>query len=699
MLLHRTTVSIWALMAATPLMAQVVDLQEINVSGATEEAYFGESVALDTGTVSKTGDSLLETPRSVSVITAQQMAERGAQSVDQVLQYSAGIVGGQWGQDARSDWSLIRGFSPSTLHDGLPSRYGFYNDTRPETFMLNSVEVLKGPASGLYGSGSVGGVVNTTSKTAAQEADNMVQLQAGSNERMQIAGDVSGDLNAAGTLRYRFVGLLRDSKDSVYFSQDDAIALAPSITWRPSENTELTVLANYQKNDGSPLIQFASIYGTLLPATGFGTGTYLDSDTFIGEPGFDTYDTEQRAITAVFKHRFNATWSMNASARYLEGESLYQHAWWAFDNFGTGRYNPDGTINRTFYRAENELKTWGLDSYATAEYGLGSIEMRTILGASYTQGYYDSDTGYGAQVAPIDPFNPTYGGFNPISVTDTAGNTITEWGIYLQQRAVFQDRLFVDLGLRYGDIETGTSNGSFGATTVAAQDSAWTGNAAVLYRFDNGLAPYLSYAQSFRQDAIGADVNGTPFKPTEGEQFELGLKYQPVGTDTLLTVAAFDLTKSNLTVADTANPGFQVQTGEARSKGFEFEAFHRFGDVSVKFAYTYLDTEDAEGDYIAQVPKNAASLWVNYEPLDGAMVGWKLGAGMRYNGEAWDGASTYLTPSYTLYDAAVSYGRDNWLVSLNLRNLTDERYMTTCSSGACYFGEGRNVALTLTSKF
>jgi iron complex outermembrane receptor protein len=699
MLLRRTTVSILALMAATPAIAQVVELQEINVSGETEEAFFGTSVSLQSGTVAKTGDAIVATPRSVDVITAQQIAERGAQNVEQALQYSAGVVGGQWGQDGRSDWSLIRGFSPSTLHDGLASRYGYYNDTKPEPFLLNSVEVLRGPASGLYGSGSVGGVVNTTSKTSAQQSDNMIQVQAGSNARKQLAGDVSGDLNEQGTLRYRFVGLLRESDGPMNYSNDDAIALAPSLTWRPSSDTELTLLANYQKNDGTPLIPFASIYGTLLPATGFGNGDYLDSDVFIGEPGFDTFETEQRAITAMFKHRFNATWSVNASARYLEGESVYQHAWWAYDNFGNGRYNPDGTINRTFYRAENELKTWGLDSYATAQYGLGGIEMRTIIGASYSQGYYDSDIGYGAQVAPIDPFSPSYAGYNPITVADTDGNTITEWGVYVQNRAVFQDRLIVDLGLRYGDIETGSSNGSFGATTVAAQDGAWTGNAAVLYRFDNGLAPYLSYAESFRQDVIGADVNGKPFEPTQGEQIEIGVKYQPVGTDTLLTASAFDLTKSNMTVADGANPGFQLQTGEASSKGFEFEAFHRFGDVSINAAYTYLDTVDADGDNIGQVPQNAASLWVNYAPQDGALVGWKLGAGVRYNGEAWGGSDTYLTPSYTLYDAAVSYGKDNWMVALNVRNLTNERYVSTCQSGACFFGEGRNVALTLTSTF
>lgn len=697
MFFTRAAVSVCALVAAMPALAQeVIELEQITIEGQSSDGFFGETVATNSGTIMKTGDPIAETPRSVSVITEQQIQQRGARTVEDALKYTAGVTAGQWGLDARSDWSLVRGFSPTTLHDGLPARYGYYNDTTPEPFMLNSVSVLRGPASGLYGSGSVGGVVNTTSKTAAQDAPNLWQLQVGSFDRVQGALDVSGDLNESGTLRYRFVGVARDSKTQVDYSQDDVLALAPSITWRPSEDTELTILGNYQDADRSPLIQFASLYGTLLPATGFGNGTFLPNSLFVGEPGFDKFESEQRSITTMFKHRFNPVWSMNANFRYLEGEAEYQHAWWAFDNIGTGRYNPDGTINRTFYRAENELKTLALDTYATAEYTLGEVQMRTILGASYSRGTYDSDFGYGVQVAPIDPFNPVYTGFNPITVTDTPGTSVDEWGVYAQNRATF-DRWIFDFGLRYGGIETGTSNGSFGATTAAAKDSKWTGNAAIMYLFDNGLAPYVSYATSFQQDAIGADVNGNAFDPTEGEQIELGVKYQPAGTATLLSAAVFDLTKSNLLVADPVNPGFQIQTGEASSRGFEFEAYHSFGEVSVQAAYTYLDTENAAGFEIAQVPEHAASLWLNYAPK--GLPGWQFGGGVRYNGAAWDGVGIQETPAYTLFDTAIAYEQDNWRLALNVSNLTDERYVTTCQSGSCYFGEGRNVALTLTSNF
>jgi iron complex outermembrane receptor protein len=708
MLIRRATASVCALVAALPAFAQDIELDDVVVTGTDTKGYFGEPVALGTGTVAKTGDLIAETPRSVSVVTAEQMQQRGARSVEDALKYSPGVNAGQWGLDNRSDWSLVRGFSPTTLHDGLPSRFGFYNNTKPEPFLLNSVEVLRGPSSGLYGSGSVGGVINTTSKTAAQDTPNLVQLQYGSFNRAQLGVDFSGDGNEDGTLRYRFVGVLRDASTQVDYSQDDTVALAPSFTWRPSDDTELTVLANYQKTNGSPLIQFASIYGTLLPTPlGPNAGQYLDPSLFVGEPGFDMFNTEQASLTAMFKHRFNDVWSMNANARVLSSEGEYQHAWWAFDNFATGRYNPDGTVNRTFYRAENTLDTISADAYATAEYSLGALDMRSVVGASLSRAVYDSDIGYGAQVGPIGPYNPVYAGYPSITVTDTDGTSVDEWGIYNQNRAMLGDNLFVDFGVRFANIKTGVSNGSFGSVTPSAEDSAWTGNFALMYRFDNGLAPYLSWSQSFEQDSIGTDRLGNAFDPTRGEQYEVGLKYQPAGTNTLISAAAFDLTKSNILVTDPIDPTFQVQTGEAKSKGLELELFHSFGEVSVQAAYTFLDTQStaADGstlDYISQVPEQMASVWVNYTPSQANFLGLNIGLGARLVGDskAPDGlGGAHVTPSYTLFDAAVSFERNDWLYALNINNLTDERVITTCEQQACYFGEGRNVMFSVSKTF
>lgn len=696
MQLRRSAISIFALLAASPAVAQDIQLEPITVEDATGEGFFGEPVALETGSVMKTGQPILETPRSVSVVTSDEIQQRGAQDVEEALSYATGVVAGEYGLDNRSDWYLIRGFRPTTFHDGLQARYGFYNDTKPEPFLLDRIEILRGPASGLYGNSEVAGVVNTTSKTAAQDAPNIVQLQFGSHARKQIGLDFGGDANADGTLRYRFVGLLRDAEGQVDYSRDDALAFAPSITWQPTPDTRLTVLANIQRNRTSPMIQFASVAGTRDPAP---NGRFLPESLFVGEPGFDRFDADQNAVTVLFEHRFNDVWSANVNARYTKGSADYRHAWWAYDNFATDRYNPDGTINRTFYRAENEMESAVLDANATADYRLGGFDMRTLLGVGYTRGEYDSDTGYGAVANPIDPFNPVYTGYPDIAVTDTPANTVEESGAYVQNRASLNDRLHIDFGLRYGRIETGETTGTFRSAAISASDEAWTKNLAILYRFDNGLAPYASYAESFRQEIVGADASGRPFEPTRGEQYEIGVKYQPPGTDTLLTASVFDLTKSNLTVADAVNPGFQVQTGEANVRGLELDAVTRIGDFTIDAGYTLLDTENVSGERIATVPEDFGSVWVNYAPSTGVAEGWSFGVGARYSGSKWDGAGVESTPSYMLYDASVGYTTDSYDVRLSLRNLADERHVTYCGGGACYFGEGRSAALTGTFKF
>ncbi|MFD2740948.1 TonB-dependent siderophore receptor [Sulfitobacter aestuarii] len=695
MLCMRSSLSVCALLAAVPALAQDIALDAITIEDQSERGLFGETVAFDSRGITRLDTPIAETPRAINVVTAQQMQERGARSVEEALSYATGVNAGQWGQDARSDWYNIRGFNPTTFHDGLVSRFGYYNDVKPETFLLESVAVLRGPASGLYGNGEVGGVVNTMSKTSARQSPNIVQLSFGNHARKQVGLDFGGDLKADGTLSYRLVGLARDAATGVNFSHDDALALAPSITWRPTADTELTLLARYQKNDATPDIQFASIYGTLLPAP---NGAFLDSDLFVGEPDFDRFDAEHASLTAFFSHRFNDTWTMNLNARWIDAQAQYNHAWWAFDDYPT-RYNPDGTIDRTVYRAENTMESFNMAASATARYALGGWDMQTLIGLDYTRALYDSDTAYGAQNGPIDPFDPSYTGVSIGAVTDTPANTVEEAGAYVQTRASLNDRLHIDAGLRYGWIESGETGGTFSGRTVNATDHALSTNMALLYRFDNGLAPYASYAESFRQEIVGADASGRAFEPTQGRQYELGVKFQPAGPQTLFSAAVFDLTKSNLALADPANPGFQVQSGEANSRGVELELKHRIGDVFLDVGYTWLDTENVSGHWIAQVPADFGSIWADWRPQGGVLEGWILGAGIRHIGEKWEGSDSQRTPAVTLLDASLGWSNDDYDVRLNLQNLTDKDHLSFCDTGACYFGQGRSVSLTGTMKF
>ena len=695
MIFRGLAVSGLALAVASPAVSQTYDLGTITVDAETG-GFVGDGVELSTGTFLKTGAEIAETPRSVDVVTAQQIYEQGADSVEEALRYTPGVSTAAYGLDDRSDWYTTRGFNPTTFHDGLLARYGYYNDVKPEPFLLDRVEVLRGPASGLYGNGEVGGVVNTESKTAANfSGENLVRIGFSDPRSTELEADFGGVLNEAGTLSYRIVGMVRDGTTQVDKSRDDAYAIAPSITWSPNADTEVTLLYTRQEKKGSPLIQFASIYGTLYPSP---DGRYLPDSLFVGEPGFDRYDATRDSLTLSADHRISDIWSVSGRARWLKAESDYDHAWWAFDNYPT-RYNSDGTVNRTFYASEKSLRTLSFDAYATADWDLGGWEMQTVIGASYAEGDYDDDAGYATTTTAIDPFDPVYTGAPAVDIVDTPGSYLEEWGVYVQHRATFAERLHVDGGLRFAGIETGEASGTFTDSTVNAEDEAWTGNLAVLYELPNGIAPYVSYAESFRQEIVDADVDGDTFEPTRGEQYEIGVKYQPEGTDDLYTLAVYDITKSNLTEADPANPGFQIQTGEATSRGVEASLRKHLGDFRIDASAMVQDTENVDGYTIATVPEKLASVWATWAPSEGAYDGLSAGLGVRYTGEKWDGTDTVRTPSTTLVDARLAYQWDRYEAALNVTNLADDRTVSFCGVSECYFGEGREVSVSLAARF
>ncbi len=694
----RATVSTLVLISMTSnLSAQdVTELVEVVIDGGQAyDGFYGDSVEESSQSVSKSETPIAETSRSVSVITQEEMQERGAQSVEHAMQYSPGVVAGQWGLDNRSDWSYVRGFSPTVYHDGLISRYGYYNDTKPETFMLDQVGILSGPSSNIYGNGSVGGVVNTTSKIAGEVAPNILQVSYGSNNRKEVGIDYSGTLGANEDVQYRLVGLWRDADTQVDYQEDNSVAIAPSLAWDITDDTTLKVMLNYQNTETGPLIQFFSPVGVSEPGP---NGEYLSANTFVGEPGFDMFNTEQKAITVMLDHNFGNGWNANLNARKLTSTAEYQHAWWAFDNYETDRYNDDGTINRTFYRAESSLDTIGVNGQVDGIWSLGNVAMSTQIGVNYARGIYDTDSGYGTQIGSIDPYDPDYTGYNDITVTDSAASTSEEIGVYLLNRATFFDKLHLDVGLGWSEIETGETDATFSDATISATDDAFTKSFSIMYESQFGLNTYASYSESFTQEVVGSDYEGNPFDPTFGTQYEVGVKYQPLNTNSLFTFAYFDINKSNLAVMDEDNPDYQIQTGEVNARGYELGVSHKFNEISIDASFTSMETEDTDGFAISGVPEKSGSIWVGYEPA--ALQGFKMAVGARYVGEKWEGGSDVATnPEYTLYDAMIGYETDDWNTSLNIRNLTDNYHTTFCSSYACYLGESRTFDLTVTRKF
>lgn len=650
-------------------------------------------VATRSATGTKTDTPILQIPQSVSVITADRMQDQGVQTVQDALRYVSGVRGEAFGLDARGDSSKIRGSTPAFFLDGLQQTFGNYTNTRTDPFTLERLDVLKGPSSMLYGQSPVGGLINMVSKRPRDEQRTELQLQYGTHDRKQIAIDSTGPLNDEGTLLYRVVAITRDSQSQVDYVKDDRLVLMPSITWRPTDDIEWTLLANIQRDDSGSTSQFLPHRGTVLGAP-YG---HYDTDLFVSEPGFDEYDTEQMALTSQFSWRLGETWTLRQNLRYQESEVSYQqiYGWPPVLN------NDNRTLDRVYHVSKPEVDVWVADHNAQALFDTGPVQHTLLIGTDYQHALTNRKQAGGA-ATPLDLYDPVYGTFDPsiINLTADPEQTVAQQGIYLQDQLRYE-RWMLTLGLRKDWADNRTDGGT------RQKDDAVTGRVGLTYLFDNGIAPYISYSESF-QPIVGLNTStGEPYKPLEGEQWELGIKYQPIDSNSLYTAAVFDLREQNRQMPDPNNPSNTVQTGETSARGLELEAL-----VAVTpgwdliGTYTHLDTEVLEGTSreegarLATIPEDMASLWSQHRFELFGIPGFSAGAGVRYVGASWDGTDTLKTPSTTLFDAMVGYRFQDWAFALNATNLEDETYYTTClSRGDCFLGNRRTVVGTVSYSF
>lgn len=675
-------------------------LQQVNVTAEPEETAVGPVhgyVAKRSATATKTDTPLAETPHSVSVITPDRMRDQGVQTVQDALRYTAGVRGETYGLDSRGDWSTIRGSDPVLFLDGMQQTFGYYASARPDPFALERIEVLKGPSSVLYGQGTVGGIVNLVSKRPLEEQQGEFQMQYGSFARKQAAVDAAGPLNEDKSLLYRIVAVGRDSDMQVKHVPDDRRVLMPSLTWRPNGATEWTVLANFQKDETGSSTQFLPHAGTVLPAPG--GLPQIPIDVFMSEPGFDEYNTEQAGITSLLSHAVNDTWTLRQNLRYSKSEVSYQTIYPQFPP----ALQPTGDIDRVYWIAKPELKYLTLDNQAQAKFGSERLKQTLLFGFDYQHAVTNRDWAYGA-AGSLNLYNPVYGGFTPPGAAQLSAdpeNTVNQLGVYLQDQLTFDKRWIAVLGLRGDRAENKTE----GENT--RDDEAITARVAFMYKADNGVAPYVSYAESF-QPVIGLDVYGRAYEPLEGKQIEAGVKYQPEGSRSFVSAALYDLREKNRQTPDPVNPLNQVQAGESRARGIELEAVLEMNpNWDLIGSYSYTDTEVLrgtpgydDGKRLPSVPDHMASLWTQHRFSIGGVSGFRAGAGLRYVGDSWDGTDTLKTPDYTLFDAMIAYDTGNWSFAVNGNNLEDETYYTTClARGDCFIGTRRSVVATVSYRY
>ena len=547
-------------------------------------------VATRSATGTKTDTPLIETPASISVITAKRIEQQGATSVSQALSYTAGVRGNVFGVDVRFDWLQIRGFDaylPGFFIDGMLARN---NNTwavwKVEPYGAERIEVLKGPASVLYGQANVGGIVNVVSKRPLEEQLNEVGIRIGNHKRVEGMFDFSGPATKDGTLLYRLTGVGLGTDTQVDFAEQKRVFIAPALTWRPNADTSFTLLGQYLRERDVVDLQFLPARGTLQPNPPFGQ---IRRSFFAGEPGYDKFHLDQWALGYLFEHRIDDVWQVRQGVRYREMGVDYKTV------YGTGLdllKDPSGrTLSRGIFTTDETLRAFTADNQLQADFATGIVKHTVLAGLDYQHNVFGQLAGIG--VGPtIDVYNPVYGASitDPNLYTDHT-TTLSQTGLYLQEQAKIAERWIVILGGRYDWAKNHTLNrpipNSPDGSIADKKDQAFTWKAGLLYQAPIGISPYVTYSQSFFP-STALDLTGKPLNPETGQQYEVGIKSQPFGPKSLFTFAAFDIKRQNYV---TFVPGtFEARsTGEISSRGLEFEAVAELAQgLNLIAAYTWL---------------------------------------------------------------------------------------------------------------
>jgi iron complex outermembrane receptor protein len=619
-------------------------------------------------TVTKSDASAAETPQSVTVVTRDLLDSQQAQTLSDALQNSAGVVTNVFGRRGWDDF-IIRGqrASESVFVDGL--FVDANNRIAQELFGAERVEVLKGPASILYGAVQPGGMVSIVSKRPRPELFGELGLTVGNHGLRQVTADVGTPLSENGKAALRVNALAMNSDDPTDFVYFRNRWIAPSLTLDLGARTDFTILTShnqrtYVRQQGLP------VNGTINPNR---NGT-LPASRFIGEPGVDPYDGEQTRLGYALTHRFDSGWTLNQNLRWqtlsLAGTLV---------TAGTMAANSQ-MLNRGATQQDFSGTTFGVDTNLQRRFMLGGQQHDITLGLDYRRGTEDR-LQRTCRVAALNVYQPVYGAsINcPAGYSMNQSDTVHALGLYVRDQVRIGERWLLTAGLRH---DTARSRTTDRLANGGSEDTAHavTGSGGLMYDLTSWARPYVSYASSFLPNT-GTDVTGASFKPETGRQLEAGIKFDLPGKSGLLTLAAFDLTRRNVLSSDPVNTGFSVAVGEQRTRGLEAELTQDLGGGwSLSGAYAYIASEVTEdtvsanvGKPLNNVPRHSVSLWGMHR-FRGALAGWYAGAGMRGESAKRGYSFNYTVPGYAVADVAVGYVAAHWRAALNIKNVFDKAY-------------------------
>lgn len=659
----------------------------------------GYTATTSTG-ATKTDEPLITTGQSISVVTRQQFVDQGANTVSQALNYTPGVFSNFGGGATRFDTIALRGFHGGDVDnlflDGmrLMSDGGSHNIMQIDPWFIERLDIIKGPSSSLYGQTVPGGLVNITMKRPQFAPEGHFRLTGGSQNTRGAAFDYTNAINDQWA--FRLTGMTQTSDTQYDNSREERYAIAPALLWQPSEDTSLLLRAYLQKDPAGGYHGSTPLSGTLTQHN----GQWLKDGFNEGESSVQQYKRREQIYSYEFSHRFNEIWSVRSNASYTHSsvalDQVYQTGWIGNSN----------QLARGYSGSRGSLDGWSTDNQLEADFATGELQHKVVVGAEYHRFTNDVWTGAGT-ASPLDPFTGATASHGvAVTYQDNTTRHYYQSGLYLQDEMQW-DKWHANVSGRYDRIVSQQDNHS---TDISKrrQDDHISGRASLLYAFDSGISPYVSYAQAITPASLN-DKDGNALKPSTSEQYEAGVKFQPPGTNDMYTAALYDLTQKDVATRDANDiaSASYVPAGKVHSQGIELEARNQLTPrLSTIAGYTlnrlrYKESLDGNSGHTPLLtPNQMASAWAHYQ-FD---YGISAGAGVRYIGKQWaNDENTARVPSVTLVDASVRADLGGWnsqlkgaYVQVNANNLFNRDYIAACySTTNCYLGAERSVIATV----
>jgi iron complex outermembrane receptor protein len=644
-------------------------LGTINVEGDRGRDY----VAADSSVGTRTDTPLRDVPQSIQVVKRSVITDQQATTLTQALQNVSNVQQSSTAGN-RAETFITRGFASNTyaIDGSVLNATGSRPEVNPDLAGVDRVEVLKGPASVLYGRGEPGGLINIVTRRPTTTPTAEATTQIGSFGFRRAEATASGPLNDDATLTGRITGAAQREEGFVENRRDsERQYIGGVLEWSPDEDTKVSLSADHTRQEQP-----------------YDRGLIVGADGKIVDVPYDRYFGEEWSMVNSRKTRVSLSAEHQTTDWLkLRGSVRYDDAYTKDTGIDLRGLEDDGrTLNRRYTDRIEDMRNIDLQFEGVMTFDTGTIGHTVLAGVQQTRSRMDFWSAR-ANIAPIDIYNPVYGApmtatrIENVYVQDIVANSI-----YLQDQIEFSDQWKALAGLRYDHFDH-TVTHEVGEEEPPFDGGALTGRVGLVYQPTDRLSFFTGYATSFMpQSALGTD--GQVLDPEEGWQVEAGVKADL--TDRLsATFSIFQITKDNVAVS-IEDTDFSRLVGQQRSRGAEIDITGEILDGwQVIASLGYVDAEvtkdtnsDVIGNRLVGTPYWSGSLWTTYEFQAGKLEGLKLGAGITAVGErAGDLESPFYVDGYYRVDAAVSYRiNDHIDFSLVGRNLTDEKYIESTAS-------------------